>query len=90
MIEIDFYYSLGSRYAYLASTQIETIEKEYGCQFNWYPINSIKLFEERSDNPFKVEPKSGQYNWDYRKKDANSNETICVSVNRDFSLSSPE
>lgn len=29
---IDFYYSIGSRYSYLASTQIKILEQEFDCQ----------------------------------------------------------
>lgn len=37
---VDFYYSIGSRYSYLASTQIAALEKETGCRVAWYPVNS--------------------------------------------------
>ncbi len=39
-LSVDFYYGLGSRYAYLASTQIERIVAETGCRFEWYPVAS--------------------------------------------------
>lgn len=44
---IDFYYSIGSRYSYLASTQIKSLEQKFNCQVvknkvvsyisQWYP-----------------------------------------------------
>jgi len=29
---VDFYYAIGSRYSYLASTQIARLERETGCR----------------------------------------------------------
>jgi 2-hydroxychromene-2-carboxylate isomerase len=66
---IDFYYSIGSRYSYLASTQIESLEREFNCKFIWHPINSIRLITQRGNNPFKGQL-SGQYEWTYRELDA--------------------
>jgi 2-hydroxychromene-2-carboxylate isomerase len=67
---IDFYYSLGSRYSYLASTQIEAIEKATGCHVEWQPIDSVRLISQRDRNPFEGDPISGQYEWTYRELDA--------------------
>lgn len=67
---VDFYYSIGSRYSYLASTQIATLEKETGCCVVWHPVNSVRLIDQRGANPFKGEPTSGQYEWSYRELDA--------------------
>ena len=70
MKTIDFYYSIGSRYSYLASTQIETIEREFDCQFVWHPVNSIRLIKQDGISPFEGKPVSGQYEWIYRELDA--------------------
>ena len=67
---VDFYFGLGSRYSYLASTQIDWIEAQYGCRFVWKPISSGALMALRGSNPFKSEPVSGQYDWGYREYDA--------------------
>jgi 2-hydroxychromene-2-carboxylate isomerase len=67
---VYFYYSVGSRYSYLASTQIEKLERETGCKVVWRPLYSVDLYELRGHNPFKGEPVSGQYDWDYRQYDA--------------------
>ena len=67
--KIDFYYSIGSRYSYLASTQIEALQQETGCQIDWYPINSIRLISRRENSPFAGKP-AGQYEWTYRELDA--------------------
>jgi 2-hydroxychromene-2-carboxylate isomerase len=68
--KIDFYYSIGSRYSYLASTQIEQLQKETGCRIEWHPVNSMRLIAQQSKSPFEREPVSGQYEWDYRELDA--------------------
>ena len=67
---IDFYYSIGSRYSYLASTQIKSLEQEFNCEFRWHPINSVRLIAQRGISPFEGQPISGQYEWNYRQLDA--------------------
>ncbi len=69
-IAVDFYYGLGSRYSYLASTQLERIAAETGCRFDWHPLKSGSLMELRGGHPFHGEPASGQYEWPYRRLDA--------------------
>ena len=39
-LTVEFYYSIGSRYSYLASTQIEKLEAETGCRVEWLPLAS--------------------------------------------------
>ena len=70
MREIDFYLGLGSRYSYLAASQVERIEKAYDCRFIWKPIASGALMDRRGGNPFRGVPLSGQYDWGYREYDA--------------------
>jgi 2-hydroxychromene-2-carboxylate isomerase len=67
---VDFYYGLGSRYSYLASTQIARLEADTGCKVRWRPLYSADLFSLRDANPFQGAPISGQYAWDYRRFDA--------------------
>ena len=69
MAKVDFIYGLGSRYSYLASTQIGRIARETGARFCWQPISSRALLARRDDNPFRVEA-GGQYDWGYRRRDA--------------------
>jgi 2-hydroxychromene-2-carboxylate isomerase len=70
MRTVDFYLGLGSRYSYLAVSQVERIEKTHGCRFVWKPIASGALMDRRGGNPFRGEPLSGQYDWGYREYDA--------------------
>jgi 2-hydroxychromene-2-carboxylate isomerase len=65
-----FYYSVGSRYSYLASTQVRKLERETGCEVLWRPLYSVDLYELRGANPFEGESVSGQYDWAYRRYDA--------------------
>jgi len=67
---VDFYYSIGSRYSYLASTQIAKLERETGCRVRWYPVNGPDIRKLRGRDPFAAEPLSGQYEWTYRRYDA--------------------
>jgi 2-hydroxychromene-2-carboxylate isomerase len=66
---VDAYLGLGSRYSYLASTQLDRIAQETGASFNWIPIFSEELFGPER-NPFAGTPVSGQYEWFYRRQDA--------------------
>ncbi len=69
MAIVDAYLGLGSRYSYLASTQLDRIALETGATVNWIPIFSEELRPPDRD-PFKGPPVSGQYEWFYRKQDA--------------------
>jgi 2-hydroxychromene-2-carboxylate isomerase len=69
-VKIDFYYSIGSRYSYLAATQIDALQQETGCAVEWHPVNSVRLIAQGEGNPFAGKPISGQYEWTYRELDA--------------------
>lgn len=69
---VRFYYGLGSRYSYLAASQLDRIEAETGCRFEWLPLPSGELIRRANDglDPFEGAPTSGQYRWDFRQRDA--------------------
>ena len=67
---VEFFYGIGSRYAYLTATQLDRLAAETGCRVRWRPLFSGDLFAARGRNPFAGEPASGQYNWAYRRRDA--------------------
>jgi 2-hydroxychromene-2-carboxylate isomerase len=69
-VTVDFYLGLGSRYSYLAASQVDRIEATHGCRFAWKPIASGALMDRRGNNPFRTAPVSGQYVWSYREYDA--------------------
>jgi 2-hydroxychromene-2-carboxylate isomerase len=66
---VDAYLGLGSRYSYLASTQLDRIAQETGATFNLIPVVSEDLFAP-ARNPFEGVAVSGQYEWFYRRQDA--------------------
>ena len=70
MEEIEFFFGLGSRYSYLAFTQISRIEASLSCGFRLSPLSSVELMGLRGPSPFRDAPLSGQYQWDYRRRDA--------------------
>jgi 2-hydroxychromene-2-carboxylate isomerase len=70
MEEVEFFFGLGSRYSYLAFTQIARIESAHACTFSLQPISSVELMDLRGKSPFQASPVSGQYEWDYRRSDA--------------------
>lgn len=70
MNEVAFYYSIGSRYSYLAASQLPALVAETGCMIDWLPLNSVRLLAERGTSPFRGGPVSGQYEWSYRTRDA--------------------
>ena len=69
MATVDFIYGLGSRYSYLAATQLARIERETGATFRWRPLSSSRLIGRRADDPFAAKA-GGQYDWDYRRRDS--------------------
>jgi len=67
---VEFFFSPGSRYSYLAASQIASIESETGCRVDWRPVNGPDIRALRGRDPFAGEPVSGQYDWGYRRRDA--------------------
>ena len=67
---VDFYFGVGSRYAYLAATRLGALEAETGARFNWLAVDSARLIAARGHNPFAAPDGAGQYDWAYRRADA--------------------
>jgi 2-hydroxychromene-2-carboxylate isomerase len=63
---------LGSRYSYLAATQLPVLEEEFGVAFDWWPIHSPDLIRKGHGgvSPFDAPRRSGQYDPAYRDTDA--------------------
>lgn len=40
MKSIDFFYSIGSRYSYLAQSQVAALERDFGVATRWLPLRS--------------------------------------------------
>ena len=66
------YLGLGSRYSYLASTQLARISKSHGVEIDWIPVNSVELIRRaRPDgSPFEAPSLAGQYDPAFRSEDA--------------------
>jgi len=67
---VEFFFSPGSRYSYLAASQIPSIEAEAGCLVEWRPVNGADIRALRGRDPFAGDSVSGQYDWAYRRHDA--------------------
>ena len=67
---VEFFFSPGSRYSYLAASQVPRIEADIGCRFVWRPVRGTEIRALRGRDPFQGEPISGQYDWSYRERDA--------------------
>ena len=68
-MHVDFYYSIGSRYSYLAASQLDRIAADTGCRFAWRPVESPRLIARRPDDPFAGGPRTGAYAPVYRSRD---------------------
>lgn len=67
---MSFYFGAGSRYSYLAATQLSALEAETGARFDWLAVDSARLIAMRGHNPFAAPDGVGQYDWNYRRRDA--------------------
>ncbi|HEY7688551.1 MAG TPA: DsbA family protein [Dongiaceae bacterium] len=66
---VDFFYGIGSRYSYLAATQMGRLAADTGAAVRWRPLFSTQLMQRRGMDPFKGAPASGQYDAAYRTRD---------------------
>jgi len=58
---VDFYFGVGSRYSYLAATQLKALGAETGVRFNWLAVDSSRLIAARGHNPSAAPDGIGQY-----------------------------
>src|SRR5262245_13752937 len=70
MRQVDFFFGLGSRYSYLAATQVPLIVRATGVRFIWRPLYSRVLIARAGRDPFAADARRGQYEPAYRTKDA--------------------
>jgi len=66
---VEFFYGIGSRYSYLAASQMERLERDTGAAVRWRPLYSSALMKRRGMDPFEGPPVSGQYEPAYRTRD---------------------
>jgi len=67
---VEFFFSPGSRYSYLAASQMAKLGPEAGCVVEWRPVSGTQIRKHQGRDPFGGQPVSGQYDWPYRELDA--------------------
>ncbi|MDX2224561.1 MAG: 2-hydroxychromene-2-carboxylate isomerase [Rhodospirillaceae bacterium] len=70
MAVIDFYFGIGSRYSYLAATQIDALAADCRATVRWRALHSGELIARAGADPFRPDLRRGQYNPAYRTLDA--------------------
>ena len=69
-MRVEFFFSPGSRYSYLAATQMAGLERDTGCEVSWRPVHGPEIRRLRGRDPFDGSMLSGQYDPVYRQADA--------------------
>jgi 2-hydroxychromene-2-carboxylate isomerase len=67
---VRFFFGIGSRYSYLAATQVPRLAIETGARFDWRAVHSPELIVSAGPDPFRAESRRGQYGGAYRTLDA--------------------
>jgi len=67
---VQFFFSVGSRYSYLASRLVPELEREHGAVFDWIPVHGPDLIKASGMDPFEPANSRGQYTAAYRRADA--------------------
>jgi 2-hydroxychromene-2-carboxylate isomerase len=70
MRTVRFFFGIGSRYSYLAATQMPRLAEETGARFDWRAVHSPELIAGAGPDPFGAENRRGQYDGAYRTRDA--------------------
>lgn len=63
MASIDFWFSIGSTYTFLAVTRLSQIAAKSGVQFEWRPFNVRAIMIEMDNIPFAKKPIKAAYMW---------------------------
>ena len=66
MVNIDFFFSIGSTYTYLSVARILEVEKKNQVKFNWKPFSVRAIMKEMNNIPF---PKDKKNKVDYMWRD---------------------
>jgi len=61
--KIDFWFSVGSTYTYLAVNRLADVERETGVQFNWRPFSVRAIMQEMNNVPFIGKQAKIDYMW---------------------------
>lgn len=60
---IDFWFSTGSTYSYLAVSRLPAVAKVTGVRFNWRPFSVRAIMREQNNIPFQGKPVKSAYMW---------------------------
>jgi hypothetical protein len=60
---IDFWFSVGSTYTYLAVMRLPEVEKATGVRFRWRPFSVRAIMREMNNVPFATKPIKMAYMW---------------------------
>jgi 2-hydroxychromene-2-carboxylate isomerase len=60
---IEFWFTMGSTYSYLAVMRLPAIEKASGIAFRWRPFHLLTLLQEMKHVPFADKPAKLAYMW---------------------------
>ena len=63
MQPIDFWFSIGSTYTYLAVMRIRGVGRDAGVAFDWKPFSVRELMQEMDNIPFIGKPVKERYMW---------------------------
>ncbi len=60
---IDFWFSTGSTYTYLAVSRLPAVTKATGVRFTWRPFSVRAIMREQNNIPFQGKPVKSVYMW---------------------------
>lgn len=63
MATVDFWYSIGSTYSYLAVMRLPGVARASGVSFRWRPFNVRHVMVVQNNIPFKDKPVKSAYMW---------------------------
>jgi 2-hydroxychromene-2-carboxylate isomerase len=61
--EIDFWFTMGSTYSYLAVMRVEELQRSTGITFRWRPFHLLVILQEMKHVPFADKPAKLAYMW---------------------------
>ena len=61
--DVEFWFSIGSTYTYLAVMRLDRVEQEFGVRFIWRPFGLRPITREIGNVPFTGKPVKAAYMW---------------------------
>lgn len=63
MVQVDFWYSIGSTYSYLSVMRLDQVARSQKVRFRWRPFNVRHVMVTQKNIPFKDKPTKTAYMW---------------------------